>query len=53
MIIHNELARRQAKGLSVIDDDFVRLAQHAAARAVLAVMPAADEIAKQAGLGDD
>ncbi len=53
VIIQKELERRQSEGLRAIDEDFVRLAQSAAARAVLAVMPAADEIAKQAGLDDD
>ena len=53
VIIQKELAHRRAKDLPAIDDAFVRLAQQAAAQAILAVMPAADEIAKQAGLEND
>jgi hypothetical protein len=53
VIIQRELSRRQEKNLPLIDDDFLLVAQLAAARAVLAVMPAADDIAKEAGLDHD
>ncbi|WP_139794575.1 hypothetical protein [Prescottella equi] len=51
VLLDQELQERAEKG-EVIDDTFTSFAQQAAARAVLAVMPAFDEMAKAAGLDD-
>lgn len=52
MVLSKETDRRASKGVPMPDDEFVAEAQRAAARAVLAVMPQFDEIARQAGLTD-
>ena len=53
LLLENELAERRKDGAKndLPDDDFVAEAQQAAARAVLAVMPSFDALAKEAGLG--
>jgi hypothetical protein len=51
LLLHQEQQRRESAGDS-IDDELLAFAPTAAARAVLSVMPAFDELAKQAGLED-
>jgi hypothetical protein len=51
LLLDAEQRRRDAKGLP-FDDQLAAVAQTLAARAVLAVMPAFDDMAKQADLDD-
>jgi hypothetical protein len=55
LLLHLEQSRReQDVSLARLDEDFLHTAHDSAARAVLSVMPAFDELAKQAGLsGND
>lgn len=53
LLLNQELERLQSKDLPTPDDDFVATAHEAAARAVLAIMPAFDDLAKEAGLGGE
>ena len=53
LLLHEEQTRReQDDQLQNLDDELLHAAHDAAARAVLAVMPSFDELAKQAGLTD-
>ncbi|MFI7708776.1 hypothetical protein [Nonomuraea sp. NPDC049480] len=52
LLIHQELERMKANDTPLPNDSFIEEAHRAAASAVLAVMPAFDEIAKEAGLTD-
>jgi hypothetical protein len=51
LLLHQEQQRRESKD-ETVDSELLAFAHTAAARAVLSVMPAFDELAKQAGLDD-
>ncbi|MEY9967523.1 hypothetical protein ABIA33_005594 [Streptacidiphilus sp. MAP12-16] len=52
LLLQQKLDELKSSGREIPDDGFVDEARRAAANAVLAVMPAFDEIAKEAGLTD-
>ncbi|MGN7251924.1 hypothetical protein [Arthrobacter sp. SAFR-014] len=51
LLLHQEQQRRETNE-EIVDEELLAFAHTAAARAVLSVMPAFDELAKQAGLDD-
>lgn len=52
LLLNQEIEKREARG-EVLDSDFISFTHQASARAVLAVMPEFDSMARAAGLDDD